>query len=162
MGIATRYALCMILVACTGVAALAALLWLDSLAFDWAGYSTGSNNKLFFAGFAGTSAFLAWRMLVDPGWLLWGLLVSAAAGAVLVGVASRLPLSESCIDADPRSILGPGELLLRLCKERTDLGIVSIWTIRVSALFTAALALTLPVIEVWDRAKLGRRTKTWA
>ena len=149
MGVTTRNALSIVLVTSTAVAALAALLWLDSRAFDWTGYSTGANNKLFIAWLAGTSAFLAWRMLVDASELVWGLLVSVSAMTFVFGMSANLAHT-SCPTSTILSYLsyiGP------TCYVRTDVGTAALWAITISSLITAVLALGLPVIESWERTR---------
>lgn len=156
MSIATRNALHVVLVASTAVAALAALLWLDSLAFDLAGYSTGSNNKLFIAWLAATSAFLAWRMLADPSELVWGLMVSATAMTFVLGVNANLSPSVSC-PTYGGGILGFLSSFGPRCYGRTDVSTIALWAITVSSLITALLALGLPIIELWDRTRVEQK-----
>lgn len=149
MGLATRNALYVILVASTAVAALAALLWLDSLAFDWAGYSTGSNSKLFIAWLAATSAFLAWRMQIEPSELVWGLLVSATAMTFVFSVNATISYA-GCPEQTTTIFYLAGPFY-SACDTRSDFGSIAVWATSLSGTITAALAIFLPVVEMWDR-----------
>ncbi len=155
MGIATRNALWVVYLASLAIAALSAILWLDSLAFEWTGYSVGSRDKLFIAWLAGTSAFLAWRMFIEPSELIWGLLVSATAMTFVLGVSANLSSNVSCPQITVLNFLSP--VGFGACYERTDAGTAATWLITVSGLIMAALALFLPVIELWDRTRVEEK-----
>ncbi|HVP04458.1 MAG TPA: hypothetical protein VMT90_02165 [Dehalococcoidia bacterium] len=153
MGVATRNAIWVILLASVAVAVAGVVLWLDSKTVEVTGYSTGAGNKLAIAGLALATALIAWRMLTDANELAWGLLAVAAGATFSVAANANLAYeAPGCSEFySYLSFLAVG------CYSRSDTGAIVLWAITVAALTAGVLALSLPVIELWDRNRFRQK-----